>query len=137
MAALPDDQGYGVDPESMQEMPMPGGIPPELLEQMPDTGQVDPMAGPADPMLGPVTEGDDEEGGDAVEVEKREKVEYGLLCAIERMATACDIGEGASNVQYAVQAGQAAASLAQAYSALTTAERKDETPETGSGSDSE
>lgn len=110
MAALPEPEmepQYGVDPETMTEMPM-------------GDGPVDPGMPPADPMLAPVDEY--EEAGDLVEVEEREKVELCLLGAIESCAKACEVGVGASNPQFVASYGQAAAALAQAYEALTRSE---------------
>lgn len=100
----------GIDPATQQPMEMPAGY------------GVDPQSPAPDPML-------DIHGGEQdyepVEVEKREKVEYQLLCAIERCASGVDIGTGSQNKDFATAYGQAAASLAQAYSLLQGAEMKE------------
>ena len=118
MAALPEPE-YGVDPETMQEMPMP----PELMEAMGDPG-VDPGAPAADPML--QQEPDDDEYDGLEEVEYREKVELCVLAAIETAAKAVEVGVGSANPQFAAQFGQACASLGQCYEALTRSEQAEQ-----------
>jgi hypothetical protein len=121
------DPMMGIDPESQEpmEMPQDGQLPPELMEMMGQEGPgVDPQAGPADPMLqqeppeayGPAAPG---------EYETRERVELCVLLAIETLAKATEAGDGAANMEYAMKAGQAAASWGQVYTALTQAEQKE------------
>lgn len=114
---MPD---MGVDPETMgpMEMPQDGQLPPEVMEQMQG---VDPNSPPADPML--------QQEPDAAygvgEYETRERVELCVLLAIETLAKAVEVGEGASNPQSAQAYAQACASLGQTYASLTQAEQKE------------
>lgn len=116
--------GFGVDPETMGEMPMP----PEMMEAeqgyemdpgaQGDPQMMDPAAGapPADPYA----------GGDAAESESRDRVQLCVLLAIENAAKAVEAGVAASNPQFAQAFGQAAASLGQAYASLALAEVQQE-----------
>lgn len=103
--------GFGVDPQNLQQMPMPDMTGAEQAYQQ------DPNAMPselppdmADPYVG------------ADEFRTRDRVEVCLLTSIESCAKAVQAGEGADNPQFVVSFAQAAASLAQAYQALAGAE---------------
>lgn len=112
---------FGVDPETMGEVPMDGmtGIPDLMSEGTYAEPGVDPGSPPADPML-------DQEAGDEAEAETRERVELTLLLAIETCAKGVDAGVGAENADFAQAFGQSAASLAQAYEALCRTEAEAE-----------
>ena len=125
MAALPEDEMYGIDPSTMEEgIPIEGQeqLPPELLEMMGQDGAVDPGSPPADPMLEFPGEPVEEEYDGLGEVEYREKVELCLLGAIEKAAKAVEVGIGAENHQFAQAYAQAAAALGQSYESLTRSE---------------